>query len=106
MNPGELKHRVTIQERSVTRDTDGGESESWVDFATVWAAVEPLQGREFFAAQQTNSEVTGKVRLRYLAGVKPTMRVLFGARVFDILAAVCPAEDQRETVLMVRELHA
>ena len=48
--------------------------------ATVWAAVDPVSGREYYAAEQAQSEVTHKVRLRYRAGVTPGMRVLLGQR--------------------------
>ncbi len=78
MRAGDLRHRVTIQQLTTTRDAEGVTTETWTNVATVWAAVEPLQGREYFQAQAVNAEVTTRVRIRYRAGIVPTMRILFG----------------------------
>lgn len=39
---GKLRHRITIQRETVTRDEYGSEVKTWDDLATVWASVEPL----------------------------------------------------------------
>ena len=103
MRAGELRHRVTIQQKSVTRNTFGEEVVTWQDVATVWAAIEPLRGREFFESQQVNAEVTTRIRIRYRPGITPTMRVVFGNRVFDIQAVINVDERNRELHLMCRE---
>ena len=103
MNAGRLRHRVTLQ--VPTRDPAFGSETVWADYATVWAAVEPLRGREFYAAQQVASEVTGKITLRYLAGVAPEMRVLWGSRIYEILSPpIDPEERHLELQLLVREV--
>jgi SPP1 family predicted phage head-tail adaptor len=97
-------HRITIEENQPTRDGIGGTADNWVPVATVWAAVEPLKGREFFAAQQVNSEVSHRVTLRYRAGVRPDMRVRFGARVLEIAGPpIDPDEKHKELQLMCVE---
>jgi len=100
---GELRHRVTIQQKSVTRNTFGEEIVTWQDVATVWAAIEPLRGREFFESQQVNAEVTTRIRIRYRPGITPTMRVVYGSRIFDIQAVINVEERNRELHLMCRE---
>lgn len=104
MRAGELRHRVTIQQKSVTRDSFGAETVSWTDVAVVWAAIEPLQGREFFSAQQVNAEVTTRIRIRYRSGITPAMRVLFGSRAFDIQGIINIEERNRELHLMCKEV--
>jgi len=84
MNAGELRHRLTLQANRPVQDSFGAETETWVTLATVWAGISALKGHEMFTAQQTVAEVTHKVRMRYRAGVEPAMRLLFGARKFDI----------------------
>lgn len=100
---GELRHRITIEQVTETRDVIGGVTESWSTFATRWAAVEPLAGREYFSAQQEEADVDHRIRLRYLAGVVPKMRVKFGARLFDIQTVLNLDERKRELHLMARE---
>lgn len=104
MNAGKLRHRVTIQDPQSARDTFGAEIVNYVDVATVWAAVDPLQGREFFDAQADNAEVTTRIRIRYRSGIKPTMRVVWGDHEYDIRSVIEIESRRRELHLMCREL--
>lgn len=103
MRAGTLRQRVTIQDKSVVRDTYGAETITWTEVATVWAAVEPLQGREYLEARQTTAEVSTRIRIRYRSGITPEMRVEFGTRVYEILAVIDVKELDREIHLMSRE---
>ncbi len=104
MRAGELRHRVTIQkEQGTTRNSKGELVPNWVDIVTVWAAVEPLKGREYFDAEQVQAEVTTRIRMRYHAGVTPEMRIIYGTKEFDILSAINIEEKDRELHLMCKE---
>ena len=103
---GRLRHRITIQQNTPTRDAHGGEVDSWGAVTTVWAEISPLNGKEYFTAKQETAEITHKVRLRYnnaLSGITPKMRVLFGSRTLDIESAINPQERNKEIILMCRE---
>jgi SPP1 family predicted phage head-tail adaptor len=104
MRSGKLRHTVTLQSLVETQDGYGGTTESWTDFATVRASVEPLQGREYFAAQQERAEVTTRFRIRYIPGVLPTMRIMFDGRAFNIESIINPNERNRELHLMAVEV--
>lgn len=106
MNAGMLNKRITIQELtagSPTQDAFGQPSESWTTFFQVWAAVEPIQGREFWAQQQIQSEVTVRIRLRYLEGVTTKMRVSYAGKIYSILSVIDPKERHAEMQLMCSE---
>ena len=106
MNAGMLNKRITIQELtagSPTQDTFGQPSESWTTFSEVWAAVEPIQGREFWAQQQVQSEVTVRIRLRYLEGVTTQMRVSYAGKIYAIESVIDPKERHAEMQLMCKE---
>ena len=104
MKAGDLRNRVIIQSKSVTRDGYGAEVITWSTHATVWAAVEPLRGREWTETRQVQADVDTRVRIRYLSTVTPSMRVLWGTRVFEIIAPpIHVQERKRETHLMCRE---
>jgi SPP1 family predicted phage head-tail adaptor len=107
MRLGPLRHMVTIQQLvagSPQQNAGGEMDETWTDVATVNASIEPLRGRELIAAQATNSEVTGTIRMRYRSGVTPKMRCVFeSTRYYDILAVVDTMERHREMLLSVRE---
>jgi len=104
MPAGTYRHRITLRESTATgRDAAGGEILTWSDVATVWAAVEPISGREYFAAQQVNAETTHRIKMRYRPGVHSKMRVLFGSRTFDIESVIDPEERHVELHLMCVE---
>ena len=77
LNIGPLDQRVTLQQPVVADDTLGQPVRTWVDVATVWAAVEPLRSRELQAASGRLAEATVRVRIRHRADVLATWRVVW-----------------------------
>lgn len=104
MNPGQLKHRITIQDLTSGVDSYGSATDQWTDVCTVWAGIFPLSGKAFFEAEMMNSEVSHKINIRYRAGIKPDMRVKFGSRYFQIISVINFQERNAEMQLMCREL--
>lgn len=104
MDIGKLRHRITLQEYTTTKDSYGAEIESWADKVSVFASIEPLSGREYFKAQQINAEVTTSITIRYISGVLPKMRIRLSDRYFEILSVINPEEKNRELRLMCREV--
>ena len=88
LDPGTLRHLVTIQTNTPTRDASGGLLDAWSTYATVRAAISTTGGREFYRAQQTNSELTHEVVIYRVAGVSAGMRVLWGTRSLLIVAVL------------------
>ena len=64
------------------------------------AAVEPLVGREYFTAGQMTSSVGYRVRVRYLAGLLPTMRILHSGLTLEVKAVLPLLDRDKETHLM------
>ena len=85
---GKLDQRVTIQQKSATRAANGEEFITWSDVATVWAAVLPIRGREFFAAAQMQDSVDYRVNIRYRTGVVREMRLLWRSSPLDIVSVI------------------
>jgi len=79
-----MTKRVTVQAVSRASDGQGGFTESWADEATIHAAIEPVKAWEKYQAMQTQTPVTHKVTVRYLAGLTTKKRLLYGTRVLDI----------------------
>lgn len=89
MRAGQLRKRVVIERPAdpPTQDAFGAVVETWVEHGTRSAAVEPLQGNEFFAAQQTQAAVDYRIRFRYdsvTSSITAGMRIRQGARIFDV----------------------
>lgn len=105
MNAGKLDQRVTLQELQGGVDELGQPlPDTWADVATLWAAVEPLQGREYIAAGAMVSAVETRIRLRYRQGVTSAMRVVHGATVYGIQSVIHIRSNRRELQLMCKAL--
>lgn len=89
---GKASKRVTIEQKSVTSDSYGGQGFSWVTVATVWAYIEPLSGREAFRHEMLQSNVNSRILIRYLSSLKnikttAAYRISYDDRVFSIIYA-------------------
>lgn len=105
MRSGKLRHQVTIQRfvaGSPDRTTLGERDGSWQTYSTAMASIEPVIGREYFAAAQVQSKVDTKIRCRYQSGITAitaAMRVLHGSTVYNIEAAINVENRNREWLL-------
>lgn len=108
IDPGKMRHRITFQRFDGTRDGFGDPLDTadqhWCDVATRWAAIDPISGREFYAAEQSQSEVSHKVRVRYLPGITTDMRILWQGRRLKILSVIDWEERHESLLLMCKEL--
>ena len=102
MKAGQLDQRVTIERLVEGEDKYGDPYSRWEPLATVWAAVEPLVGREFMASLQAQSEVSTRIRLRYRPGITAADRVKHEGRVYGIESVIDVRAGHRELVLMCR----
>lgn len=90
LNPGELRHRIILEQKGETRDGFGAVVETWTPIGNAWAKREPYSGGERWAADQILGTVNVRLTIRYRAGIVPTMRArepipLGGERMYDIL---------------------
>lgn len=76
MRAGRLSRRVTIQERVETQNATGEVVWTWQDVCSVWAEISAISGREFFSAQQIQSNVTHTILIRYRPGILAKMRAV------------------------------
>lgn len=101
-----LKHRVTIL-RPPDPETDVDEAgqplDDWISVSETWAAIEPLRGRELFAAQQANAEVTTRITVRYRTGIDRTMKATYKGTEFEFLYIINSNYEGRELQIMCKE---
>lgn len=94
---GKLRHKVQLQEQQITQDPVTGEMvTTWDTIAEPWAEVVPMSGREFLAASAEQSEVRGRIVIRYREDVDASMRFVYRGRYYNILAVLPDAESGRE----------
>lgn len=84
IDPGRLRERVTIQQATETRNALGETMQSWATFAERWASVDGISSREVLLQGQQKTEVSHRVRMRYVTGMTQTMRLVWRGRVLEI----------------------
>jgi len=92
---GQLRHRVTFQEKDVTQNSFNEEIITWDDVDTVWAQVEDLSGREFLESKRLAAEVGTRITIRYRSDIVPEMRAVWGSINYDIVAVIDPTGEKR-----------
>lgn len=101
---GALRHVVTIEQQVSAENSLGEPAVSWATFASdVRAEIKPISGRAYMEAKQAQSEVSHRVRIRYLDGVAASMRVIFDGRRLEIEAVIDFEERHQEMLLMCVE---
>lgn len=105
MRAGRLRHRIVVQRATDAIDQYGDQTPSWSSLGTVWASVEPISSREYFAAAQTQGQVTTRVTMRPICGVTitPKDRIKFGTRYFDVQSVINAQELNKELQLLCVE---
>lgn len=83
-----LRHRITIQNRSVVDDTFGQDQQIWTDVASCYAQIEPFSGSSQIAGEAQQSSVSHTIFIRFRRGITARMRAVFGARIFEIEAVM------------------
>lgn len=95
---GDLNQRIQIQQRVKGTNTRGEVVYTWETVLKLWAKAIPLRGREFFAAAQTQTEITTRFRIRYRVGIDPTMRVVWKGAFYAIKAPPAEVDGGREWI--------
>lgn len=103
---GRLRSQVQWQTPTSTRGGEYGEPViTWATQRFLWAAVEPLSGREYFSRGQERAEVSVRVVLPWRADIRPEHRfVLADGRVLEILDAIDVGGTHEELQCMCREV--
>ena len=98
-SPGDLRHRLVLQEKRRTADSGGGASVAWADVASFWANVAPVGQFMRLQSEQLQSRLTHEVTTRRRDDILPGMRLNFGGRF--LMVRTITAEDERLEFLKV-----
>jgi SPP1 family predicted phage head-tail adaptor len=104
---GRLRHRVTIQQPTVSRDSAGSPTRTWATLGTVWAEVRTPQGFEQAAqeAGQVKASLTHTVRLRRPDfAITPACRVRWGSRALEVQSVSDPDNRGEAQILLCSEI--
>ena len=104
MEIGALKKRVTIQCPTKASDLMGGFTNTWTDHATVWAAIWPVSAGDVIRSEKDTNEVTTRIRIRHRYAMRPSWRIKFGDRYFNIISIINVREENKLLDLLAKEV--
>lgn len=108
MRAGELRHRIEWTTPTVNRNSLGEYVETnaspFGEGGACMAAIRPTSARETMLAGSTLAqEVTHIITMRYTPYLKPTSRITFGDRVFNITGIINVDERDIELQVLAKE---
>ena len=103
MRAGQLRHRLKILKPTDVAASWNNTETEWTTYATVWGKIEWLSGREYYEANQVQSQNRCIITIRYLRGLTPNMRIEFEGRTLKIIAPINPKEMGRELEITATE---
>lgn len=97
---GKRNQRITIERKTVTRNSIGEEIETWSTLATVWAEAHPTRGREFFAAGGEHARADVMFRILYRTDITITEedRVVWAGKNHDLVAPPVDVSGAHEVI--------
>ena len=100
----DYRHKITFLKNTNEKDEYGEVIDDWKPVTTVWAAVGPLLGREYFEALTIDSKAEVKFNMRYVAGITNDMRIQYDGKIYEILSAINVKELNRELLCYCKEV--
>ncbi|WP_075995841.1 phage head closure protein [Salaquimonas pukyongi] len=103
LQAGSFSVRLTLQQRQETDDGAGGFASLWQNLDPVWARIIPVEGIVAHSAANLGHAITHWIYIRMNNSVRPGMRFVKGARIFDVDTVHDPDETGRYLVCKVVE---
>lgn len=99
MRAGRLRHRIKLQQKSVTKDYMGTPVDGWVDVLgadsqplIIPAEIVALSGNEFIKSQAMQSKIVARITIR-TRDVLPTYRIKHRNDIYQIESVLPDAES-------------
>ena len=104
INAGNYRHKITFLKNHGGKDSYGEVIGDWKTFKSVYAAVDPLLGNEYFSALTIDSKVEIKFNSRYIQGITNDMRIQHNGKIYEILSAINVKGLNRELLCYCKEV--
>jgi SPP1 family predicted phage head-tail adaptor len=102
---GALNCYVSLQDRVAAspQQFDSGEPhDAWVEVAKIWAAIDPVLGREF-SEGGIQAEANVKIRIRWRDGLHAGMRIVHQGKIYDLTQPLDVGTANREVLFYCGE---
>ena len=103
MRAGSLNKKVEFQSLTKTKNSFKEVVDGWTKFAEAYVSILPLKSSEKFLSKKTSAEVTHKILMRFMDGIKPSMQIVHGSRVFKIDGIINVREENKTLQITASE---
>jgi SPP1 family predicted phage head-tail adaptor len=104
LNIGALSKRIDIQAPTKVSDLMGGFVVSWSTLATsIPAALWPVSASEQVKAMGMDVTISHRIKMRYRANMRPSFRIRYGNRYFNIVSIINVGEQNKELDVLCKE---
>ena len=103
MRAGRLRHRLQLYSKEYTQNSYGEAITTITLQGTVWGAIEPLSGKEYFAQQQVQAEAEVRIVLRFYSGIDESWVIKHDGKYYDIVDVLNHEERDRMLTVMCRQ---
>lgn len=98
---GDLRHKVSLQRKSLTSDGVGGSVVAWTEYATPYAKIKPKSGGEKIYLNRLNASGLSTVVMRYRDDVQESDKLVFRGDEYQIRSVINVEERDRYTELTI-----
>ncbi len=95
--------RIRLERPVLSQDSIGDTLTTWVLESEVWADIQPRNGVEEYSHKALRQSITHDVTIRYRDDVKPSWRIIYGARTLHIHAVLNVKEANEILILKAEE---
>lgn len=103
MRAGRLRHRLELQQAETVQDEFGQPIKTWVTRKTVWGAIEPLSGKEYFSQSAMQNEAKVRIVIRSHPDIDSDWRILARGKTYAIESVLNLDERDRQMTIMCLE---
>lgn len=110
LDSGQLRHQLTIYSPPTGLDAYGQALDStpsmtgWTLYLTRWGKIEPNTGSPYIQSDTIRNLTTHRITFRYVEGLTPRYRIVYGSRVFNVVGLISSEERQIDTVVAAQEV--
>jgi SPP1 family predicted phage head-tail adaptor len=102
---GELKNRIDLQAPVKVPDGMGGMTQTWLTtVSSLSAAIWPVNAKELISGGRESTGITHRIRIRYRPNIRPSWRILFNGKYFNIISIINTNTENKALDIMAKEL--
>lgn len=99
---GTLRHRVVVQRNDYSQNQTTGAMEThWHTVGTVWAAVQPVSGRQYIQSAAAQTDVSVRITVRYRDFYVAGMRIVHRNKYYVVKAVLEDAQSGLEHITLM-----